>query len=126
MTKIADTDIPNVQPAADKLLIWLEPEQTHFSTAPSLVRTDAVKQDHVFRVGRLCRVGPGQWNKKQTARKPIGIEVGARVLFIKFVATHTKTAESIQAIVGKEFAIIDVDDALLELAEDVDINSISQ
>ena len=119
-------EVPPVIPHGDKLLVHLEPEQESFSAAPSLLRPDAVKQDHVFRIGRVIRVGPGEWNKKRTARKPIGIEVGVRVLFVKFVATHTQTAKSIQAILGEDFALIDKDDCLLELAEGVKLEEISQ
>ena len=119
-------EVPAVIPHGDKILVHLEPEQDSFSEAPSLLRPDAVKQDHVFRIGRVVRVGPGEWNKRRTARKPIDIEPGVRVLFVKFVATHTQTAKSIQAVLGEDFALIDKDDCLLELADGVRLEDISQ
>lgn len=118
--------IPPIEPKGDKLLIFLEPEQDRFSSAPSLIKPEAVKQDHVFRVGRVIRAGPGEWNKKGTKRIPIGINVGMRVLFIKFVATHTQTAKGMRATLGEEFALIDKDDCLLELSEDICLDQISQ
>lgn len=119
-------ELPSIRPMGDKLLVYLEPEQDHYSEAPSLVRPDAAKQDHVFRVGRVCKVGPGERHHKTGKRKPIGIEPGARVLFVKFVATHTQTAKSIQATLGADFALIDKDDALLELPEEMTLDQISQ
>lgn len=118
-------NVPPVFPCGDKILIYLEPEQEHYSDAPSLLRPESAKQDHVFRIGRVCRVGPGEVNKKGE-RTPTGIQEWSRVLFIKFVATHTQTAQSIQSIIGKDFALIDKDDVLLELDDDIDIGGIGQ
>lgn len=119
-------EVPSIKPMGDKLLVYLEPDAEGFSAAPSLVKPDAVKADHVFRVGRVIRVGPGEWNKKKTRRIPIGIEAGSRVLFVKFVATHTQTAQSLQASLGKDFALIDKDDCLLELDEETRLDQIAQ
>jgi co-chaperonin GroES (HSP10) len=118
-------EIPPIIPYGDKILIYLEPEQDHYSEAPSIVRAETAKQDHVFRVGRVCRIGPGEINKKGK-RIPPDIKLWSRVLFIKFIATHTQTAERLRSIIGKDFALIDKDDVLLELDNDVDIGSISQ
>ena len=110
----------------DQILVFLEPEADKFSQAPSLVKPDAAKPDHVFRIGRVIRKGPGKWNKKQTARIPTGVEEGTRVLFVKFVATQTKTAESIQHVLGEHFALLRPSDLLLELDEDVKLEDIAQ
>lgn len=118
--------IPTIKPANDQILVYLEPDADKFSAAPSLVKPESAKPDHVFRIGRVIRKGPGKWNKKQTLRIPIGIEVGIRVLFIKFVATHTKTAESIQHVLGEDFALLRASDLLLELDEDTKLEDICQ
>lgn len=118
--------IPKVFPCGDQILVYLEPDADGFSSAPSLIKPAAVKADHVFRIGRVLRKGPGRWNKKRTCRVPIDIEAGARVLFVKFTATHTKTAESLQHSLGKDFALLREKDLLLELDETVQLSDISQ
>jgi hypothetical protein len=44
---------------------------------------------------------------------PLGVEVGERVLFVKFAVTHTETSKRIQQIVGKDFGMIQPHDILL-------------
>jgi co-chaperonin GroES (HSP10) len=107
-------------------MVYLEPDAGKFSAAPSLVKPDTAKADHVFRIGRVVKKGPGEWHRKKPVRVPIQIELGARVLFVKFVATHTKTAESIQHTLGKDFALLKEKDLLLELDESVTMEDISQ
>ena len=118
--------IPQVRPLHDQILVYLEPDASKFSSAPSLVKPDTVKADHVFRFGRVVRVGPGVWSKKGTNRKPVNVEAGTRVMFIKFVATNTKTAESVQHILGKDFALLRSKDLLFEIDEDVDMGYVGQ
>jgi co-chaperonin GroES (HSP10) len=119
-------EIPRIRPVNDQILVYLEPDADKFSQAPSLVKPESAKADHVFRIGRVCAKGPGVWHKKKPVRIPIDIEVGARVLFVKFVATHTKTAESIQHTLGKDFALLKSKDLLMELDESVKLEDISQ
>jgi co-chaperonin GroES (HSP10) len=119
-------EIYPVTPINGQILVYLEPEADKFSSAPSLVKPDAVKSDHVFRLGRVIKKGPGIWNKKNTARIPIDVEVGARVMFIKFLATGTRTAESIQHTLGKDFTFLQAKDIILEVDEDFKIEDVSQ
>jgi len=118
--------IPSICPANEQLLLYLEPDADHFSAAPSLVKPQGVKPDHVFRIGRVVRKGPGKWAAKGGKRIEIPVEVGARVLFIKFVATHTKTAESVQQVVGNDFALVRSSDLLLEVDDDANLEYFSQ
>ena len=118
--------IPPVRPANGQILVYLEPDADGFSAAPSLVKPQSAKTDHVFRLGRVVKVGPGEWNSKDTMRIPIQVEAGMRVLFVKFVATHTKTAESIQHTLGKDFALLREKDLLAEVDEDFKIVDVSQ
>lgn len=119
-------EIPSVRPVNGQIMVYLEPEADKFSAAPSLVKPESAKVDHVFRLGRVVKKGPGRWNKKETARIPIDIEIGARVMFVKFVATSTKTAESIQHTLGKDFALLRESDLLMEVDEDFKIEDVSQ
>jgi co-chaperonin GroES (HSP10) len=122
----AGVEIPSVRPMNGQILVYLEPEADKFSEAPSLIKPSAVKSDHVFRIGRVVRKGPGEWNKKKTVRKRIMVEVGARVVFVKFVATSTKTAEAVQHTLGKDFALLRDTDCLLEIDDDVKMEDIGQ
>jgi co-chaperonin GroES (HSP10) len=117
-------EVPPVIPQNEWVLVYLEPEDEKFS-GYSIIRVSD-KNSHPFRIGRVLKVGQGQWNKKKTLRKPIGVEVGSRVLFVKYVATHTKTAESIQGRLGKDFALVKNYDLLLQLDDDLDPSSLSQ
>jgi co-chaperonin GroES (HSP10) len=122
----SDVEIPSVRPINGQILVYLEPEADKFSAAPSLVKPETAKTDHVFRVGRVVKMGQGRWNHKHTVRLPMLVEIGARVLFVKFVATNTKTAESIQHTLGKDFALLQERDLLLEVDEDFKIEDIAQ
>lgn len=119
-------EIPPVNPINGQILIYLEPEPDSWSSAPSLVKPETAKVDHVFRLGRVVKKGPGKWNRKETARIPIDVEIGARVMFVKFVATSTKTAESIQHTLGKDFALLQERDLLMEVDEDFKIEDVAQ
>lgn len=119
-------EIPQVRPVNDQVLVYLEPEMDKFAAAPSLVKPDSAKADHVFRVGRVVKVGPGNWHHKKPIRLPVGVEPGERVLFVKFVATHTKTAESIQHALGKDFALLKSKDLLMAVDEDFNIEDVAQ
>jgi len=120
------TKIPPVRPMNGQMLVYLEQDADSFSAAPSIVKPDSAKADHVFRIGRVVKKGPGEWNRKKTKRLPIQVELGSRVLFIKFVATHTKTAEATQVVLGDDFAFLREQDILLELDEEVSLGDIGQ
>lgn len=119
-------EVPKLRPMNGQILIYLEPDADKFSAAPSIVKPDTVKSDHVFRIGRVVRKGPGEWNKKKTLRKPITVEEGTRVLFVKFIADRTATATSLQHSLGKDFALLKETDLLMELDEDTKLEDIGQ
>lgn len=119
-------EIPKVRPVNEQILVYLEPDAVGFSNAPSLVKPDSAKADHVFRFVRIISKGDGVWNKKKTVRAPIRIDVGARCVIVKFVATHTRSAESIQHLLGKDFALIGEKDLIMEVDEDVKLEDIGQ
>lgn len=113
----------------DRILVELEPEADTISGIDvKLYKPGGSegKDSHVFRIGKVKALGPGVWNKRKKTYTPIDLEVGARVLFIKFAATHTGTAKSIQGSLGKDFAIINESDVLFEVSPDFDIGSVSQ
>lgn len=119
---------PKVKPLNNNVLIELEPLNETVDGLISDVKlfkpNDA--NEHVFRIGKVVAVGPGRWNKKRTARLPMDAEVGMRILFIKFVATHTEQAKQIQReFLGEEFALIKDNDILADIG-DTPLSRISQ
>lgn len=114
-----------IVPKGDQVLLRLEPEQDHFSQAPSLFRPDAVKQDHVFCLARVLAVGPGKYTKKGVC-VPVALNEGQRVMFVKFLATHTKTGQSLQQVIGDDCALVKEADVLCEVDDDFDVQTLSQ
>lgn len=111
----------------DRILVELEPEADVISGVDvKLYKPSAEKDSHIFRIGKVLALGPGTWNQKKKTYTPIDLEIGARVLFVKFAATHTQTAQSIQGVLGENQAIINESDVLFEVSPDFDIGSVSQ
>ena len=96
----------------DRLLIQLDPDPVE--TVSGLLYKPDGACEHVYHTGEVIATGPGKWFKNYNVRIPNDVEVGDGVLFIKFVATYTKTAQSIQHVVGKDRAIITVGDVLIK------------
>lgn len=69
--------------------------------------------DHILRTAEVLQVGPGKRCKDVDRREPMGVEPGEGVVFIRFVADSTKTAQSIQATLGEDEALIRVGDVML-------------
>jgi co-chaperonin GroES (HSP10) len=95
----------------DTVLVRLDPEDSKI--CDGLLVKPEIAHSHVFRTGEAVAVGPGKWAAKADVRVPTGINVGDGVVFVKFVATHTKTAESIQHVIGKDLSILHESDILL-------------
>ena len=119
---------PKVKPLNDNILVKLEPLNETVDGLISdvkIYKPDAANE-HVFRIAKVVDVGPGKWNKKRTARLPMAAEVGMRVLFIKFVATHTEQAKQIrEEVLGEEYALIKDNDILADIG-DTPLSRISQ
>jgi co-chaperonin GroES (HSP10) len=114
----------NLDMRNDNVLIRLEedPEET----AGGLIKPQGA-QEHVFRIGRVVKAGPGRWNRKGTARIPMVCKEGMRVLFVKFIATHTESAKQLQrSVLDKDHAIIKDQDVLVEVDEDFKISDVTQ
>ncbi|MCK4306523.1 MAG: hypothetical protein KAY24_19935 [Candidatus Eisenbacteria sp.] len=114
---------PKIRLLNDNVLIKLETESE--TTASGLLIKPQDKHEHVFRAGRVVQVGPGKWTVKDV-REPMFCKAEMRILFIKFVATHTESARRVQSIVGKDYAIIKDYDALLVLDDGFNFNEINQ
>lgn len=95
----------------DRILVKLDPESK--KTISGLLFKPDDAHETVFRTGEVIAVGPGRWPDKGNERIPMPVERGEGVLFIKFVATSTKTAESLKVHLGEDEALLQPNDILL-------------
>jgi len=95
----------------DRILVRMDPESE--KTISGLLFKPDDAHETVFRTGEVIDVGPGKWIDKKNERIPMPVERGEGVLFIKFVATSTKTAESLKAHLGDAEALLQPNDVLL-------------
>ncbi|CAB4131230.1 GroES chaperonin family [uncultured Caudovirales phage] len=95
----------------DCILVSLDPEKD--TMASGLLIKPESAHEHIFRTAKVIQVGPGKYVTGKPIRMPVGVVPGDGVVFIKFVATSTETAKSIQKEVGQDQAIIHPDDILL-------------
>lgn len=100
----------------DCILIALDPEKDKM--ASGLLFKPESANEHILRTAKVVQIGPGKWVGDPSVRAPMDVKPGDGVVFIKFVATHTETAKSIQHVVGKELAIIHPEDILLVFDHD--------
>lgn len=110
------SQVPNIDPMNDNVLIELEPEGEMVAN-DTLYKPDGANE-HVLRTARVIKVGPGLWcvhHKHQMARQEMMCVPGTRIVFIKFVATHTNTARDIQQVIGEDYALIKDRDALADI-----------
>ena len=69
-------DPSKIRPLGNHVVIELEPS----SVSGVILRPDTVPEERGTRKGTVLHVGPGKWNKKGTARKPMQLKPGDRVL----------------------------------------------
>jgi co-chaperonin GroES (HSP10) len=110
------SQMPNIRPMNDNVLIELEPEGEMVANN-TLHKPDGANE-HVLRTARVIKVGPGKWcthQKHQMSRREMMCVPGMRIVFIKFVATHTNTARDIQQVIGEDYALIKDNDAICDI-----------
>ena len=95
----------------DWIHIRLDPDQEKVGDGV-LYKPDGA-YEHVLRTAEVIAVGPGRWCESGEKRVPIDLKPGDGVVFIRFVADGTKTGQAIQAILGKDEALIRSSDVLL-------------
>jgi co-chaperonin GroES (HSP10) len=136
-------ELPDVRMHGDWLLVWLDPDPVEKVTAGG-IHIPQTATDNILRTGTIVKTVQGKWASKPWLkpgkeardgtnddgsprmvvgplyrRLPLGVEVGERVLFIKFAVSHTETSKRVQQIVGKDFGFLQPSDILLA-GEDVD------
>ena len=101
----------------DQILVKLDPE-TDKIAGGLLVKPDAAFET-LLRTGEVLAMGPGAEAKRHGLptgkRIPIDLEVGEGVLFNRFIASDTKTAQMMhrQHILDKDEALIRPSDVIL-------------
>lgn len=93
----------------DWIHVKLDPDE---EMAGSIIKPQGA-YSHIWRTAEVLQVGPGKWSKSADKRESMGLEAGEGVVFVRFVADSTHTAQSIQARIGKDEALIRQDDILL-------------
>jgi co-chaperonin GroES (HSP10) len=129
--------LPDIRMHGDWLMVLLDPDPVEKVTTGG-IHIPQTATDNILRTGTVVLKGPGKWAVKpwlkpnraardgtnedgsprmvvgpQYRRMPLGVEVGERVLFIKFAVSHTETSKRIQQIVGKDFGFLQPSDILL-------------
>jgi co-chaperonin GroES (HSP10) len=95
----------------DRILVKIDPE-SKVTASGLLVKPDDAHES-IVQTGVVVDVGPGRWAEEKNVRIPVGVEPGEGVLFVKFTATSTKTAQSLQAHLDKDEALLQPNDILL-------------
>lgn len=100
----------------DNILVRMDPDTDKVLGGLLFKPEDAYET--IMRTGEVISVGPGRWatdgDTPLDKRIPIGVEVGEGVVFNRFIASHTKTAEQLhQFVLEKDEAIIAPRDILL-------------
>jgi co-chaperonin GroES (HSP10) len=109
-----------IRPMNDRILVEIDKEDLHLIEDSILIKPEKA-HDTVYTWATVIAVGPGRWSKpkkgKDQVRVPMGIKVGDRVCFVKFLR-NTKTGEALQARLPDNHLIIQEQD--VELIEEKD------
>lgn len=100
----------------DNILIRLDPESEKTSSGIIVRPNEALET--ILRTGEVIAVGPGKWAEDKGIyldnRVPMVVEVGEGVVINRFIASNTKTAETLhQFILDEDEALIKAGDIML-------------
>ena len=73
----------NLKPLDDRIVV--KPKEAEQTTASGLVIPDTAKEKP--QQGEVLAVGPGRWSDDKGAHTPLGVNVGATVLYSKYGGT---------------------------------------
>jgi co-chaperonin GroES (HSP10) len=90
----------------DRILVKMDPEKDTVAGGVLFKPDDAYET--ILRTGVVTQVGPGKWTKDGKKRMPVGVEVGEGVVFNRFIASDTKTAQALHG------AVLEPDEGLLD------------
>lgn len=105
----------------DNILVKLDSESSMTSSGLIVRPREAVET--ILRTGEVIATGPGKRSKKGDKLVPTGVEVGDGVVFNRFVASNTKTAEALhQYVLDENEGLIKGSDVLLVYDRESPIN----
>ena len=105
-----------MKPWGNSVLIELDPE-TSKTHSGILYKPEGAHED-TLRTGKVLKVGPGRFLGNTSERTPMEVKPGDGVLFVKFIASFTETAKSINKVLGKNQALLQLSDILLVFDRD--------
>ena len=91
----------NIKPLEDRIVV--KPLEAELTTASGLVIPDTAKEKP--QEGEVVAVGPGRFNESGSARIPLDIAVGDKVIYSKYGGTEVKYS-------GEEYLILSARDVL--------------
>lgn len=101
-----------LRPCGNNILVKMDPDSE--KTAGGLLIKPDGALDSILRTGEVIGVGPGAVSPKTGKNVPTGVELGEGVVFNRFIAANTKTAEALhQFALSKDEAFIKPADVLL-------------
>ena len=99
-----------IQPQNDWILVQLD--EVSDKVANGLLFKPETAHETIHQTGEVIKVGPGKLSSKGD-RIPLGVGIGEGVLFSKFVATKTKTAEALEYHLDAGQALIRESDVMV-------------
>jgi co-chaperonin GroES (HSP10) len=101
-----------MQLLGNTVLVRLDSESNK-TLSGTLFKPDGA-HEHVLRTGEVVDVGLGKYlQEDQRTRMPFDIKVGEGVVFVKFLADKTGTAQGIQKFIPEGHAILQLSDIML-------------
>jgi len=118
LEEIDDALLRDFVPHNDRIVVLLDPEDVRNRQTEGGLFIPEQAYDTVLRTGTVLLAGPGEWANKPLSngryqRKPMGVGVGERVTFIRFIAEDTHTSKHLQQILGNKVGLIQRDDILI-------------
>jgi len=109
----------------DNILIKMDPDSEMSSNG--LIIKPGSALETIMRTGVVTAVGPGKWASKGgedlDTRIPMPIKAGDGVVFNRFIASNTKSAEALQQFaLDKDEALIKAADILLSYDRSKEVN----
>ena len=100
-----------IQLMGDRVLVQMDPLKVMSDGGIFYPNDDAVTEEDIHVWGTVLATGPGKWAKKAAKRVPMGVEVGDRVLFIRYLA-KVQTNRSLSVFLEDGQIILEESDIL--------------
>lgn len=95
----------------NRVLVQMDPLKVLSEGGIHYPNSDAVTENDIHIWGTVLSTGPGKWAAKAAKRVPMGVEVGDRVLFIRYLA-KVETNKSLSGFLEDGQIILEESDIL--------------